>query len=105
MCFQLYAATQHALPRRKWEMGSTELPVEPLSEREAPIRSHFSYLEVQHIGSTTGCGCDFPHVMFQNGSWYYPEDYEPDADEAESDRVNREGLVCILRESGEPMIE
>jgi hypothetical protein len=105
MCFQLYAATMNALPRRKWEVGSSELPVESLSEQEAPIRSRFSYPEVQRIGSTTGCGCDFPHLMFQNGGWPFVEDPGIDEEQAESDRVNREGLFNILRASGETTVE
>ena len=33
------------------------------------------------------------------------EDAEVDEEEAQSDRVNREGLVRILRDAGEPTVE
>jgi hypothetical protein len=105
MCFQLYAATMQPLSRKKWELGSFDLPVEPLCEREAPIRSHFRNPEVQSIGSTSGCGCDFPHVMFQNGDWPFLEDSEVDEEQAASDLRNREGLARVLRSSEEPVIE
>lgn len=81
------------------------LPVEALSEREAAIKSHFNNSEVQSIGSTSGCGCDFPHIMFQNDGWPYFEDSDVDEEQAESDQVNREGLFNILHASGESAIE
>ncbi|MGB6834889.1 MAG: hypothetical protein WCD34_03460 [Candidatus Acidiferrum sp.] len=63
---------------------------------------------MQYIGSTSGCGCDFPHAMFQSGGW--PEiDYQEyvEADEARvaSDKQNREALVELLRKSGEKAVE
>ena len=57
------------------------------------------------MGSTSGCGCDFPNVMFQGGGWPSIEDAEVDVAQIESDRVNREGLVRILRDAGEPTVE
>lgn len=40
-----------------------------LTEHESAIRAHFRSAEVQCIGFTAGCGCDFPHVLLQNGEW------------------------------------
>jgi hypothetical protein len=105
MCFALYAATTKPFLRRKFEPDSSTLPVEPLSEEEAKIRSHFSNPEVQSIGSTSCCGCDFPFVMFQNGSWPFIEDSDIDEEQATSDRVNREGLFNILQASGKSIVE
>jgi len=79
--------------------------VEPLAEHESGVAQHFSKPEVQFIGSTSGCGCDFPHVMFQGGEWPWSEWGEPDPEQEASDRYNREQLVALLRESGEPSVE
>jgi hypothetical protein len=48
------------------------------------------------IGSTSGCGCDFPHVTPQNGQWPIFEDVEKDAERDANDRYNREGLVGLF---------
>jgi hypothetical protein len=105
MCFQLYAATTQPLPREKWELGSPRLPVESVAERDAAIKAHFSNPEIQFVGSTSGCGCDFPHVMFQNGGWPYYEDLESEPEEATSDCLNRERLVSLLRSAQDPVVE
>lgn len=81
------------------------MPVESLSEREVAIKSHFSNPEVQFIGSTSGCGCDFPNIMFQGGDWPFIEDSEVDEEQSASNRVNREGLVNVLRANGDSAIE
>jgi hypothetical protein len=105
MCFQLYAATSKPLPRRKWELGSSQLPVKPLAAHDATVKAHFSNPEVQFIGSTSGCGCDFPYVIFQNGGWPYYEDPEDEAEAAASNRLNCEGLVNLLRSTGDSIVE
>ena len=105
MCFQLYAATVNALPRRKWLADSSDLPVESLSEREAPIKLHFSNPEIQHIGSTSGCSCDFPNLTYQGGDWPSVQEEVLDEEQAASDSVNREGLVNVLRASGDRIVE
>jgi hypothetical protein len=105
MCFQLYAATTKPLPRRKWELGSSDLGVQSLTEHDAGVKAHFNNPEVQFVGSTTGCGCDFPHVMFQNGGGPYFEDPDVDAEQVASDQLNRESLVSILRLAGDSIIE
>jgi hypothetical protein len=105
MCFQLYAATTKPLPRRKWELGSPRLPVRPLNAHDATVKVHFSNPEVQFIGSTSGCGCDFPSVIFQNDGWPYHEDPEIEPEVAASDRLNCEGLVSLLRSTGDSIVE
>ena len=101
MCFVLYAATTKPLPRKKWELGSLELPVESLSARDAIVKGHFNNPEIQYIGSTSGCGCDFPWVTFQGGDWPYFEDPEADAERSVSERLNRQTLVRLLKSTGE----
>ena len=85
MCFVLYAGTASALPRAAWNKDASGLSVETLRERDAAIRQRFSSPEVQYIGSTSGCGCDFPNVMLQNGKW--PILDIDDADKDEFDRA------------------
>lgn len=77
--------------------------VNALTEHEMPVKAHFTAPEVQYIGSTSQCGCDFPHATLQNGDW--PMFRLPGDEREESERVNREGLVEILRSSGEDMVE
>jgi hypothetical protein len=111
MCFVLYAGTTNPLPRREFDRNSTDLPVEPVTERDAGIKRHFSSPEIQYIGSTSGCGCDFPHAMFQNGGWpeigYQGNDQEDELDIARdiSHRQNCEALAALLRSTGDKVIE
>lgn len=110
MCFILYAGTTHPLPRRKFEKDSADLSVESLTDRDAGIRRHFRTPEVQYIGSTSGCGCDFPHATFQNGGWPEIEYREPAQGELDiardiSDRQNCEALVALLKTTGDKVIE
>jgi len=79
--------------------------VQPLSERERPVARHFSKSRVQYIGSTSHCGCDFPHVIFQSGGWPWFDDGEVDDKREDSERFNREGLVALLRQIEEPTVE
>jgi len=107
MCFTLFAGTTRPLPRRASgkspaDFPLTYLPVESLEESELPVRTHFTKPEVQCIGSTTGCGCDFPSVAPQN-DWYHWE--HPDIPEDPSDRFNREALVDLLKSSGDTTLE
>src|SRR4029077_15587207 len=69
MCFVLYAGTNRPLARREWQKDAPDVGVVSLTERDAPVKAHFSSPEVQFIASTSGCGCDFPNVMLQNGEW------------------------------------
>src|SRR5208337_1896178 len=82
-----------------------DLSVASLTERDSPIKTHFSRPEIQYIGSTSGCGCDFPHVLFQNGDWPWFDFGQNDAEREASDRYNREELAALLRASGEQFVE
>ncbi|WP_321475306.1 hypothetical protein [uncultured Paludibaculum sp.] len=105
MCFVLYAGTSMPIPQKEWRNDVPGLSVEALTERESPIAVHFSKPEVRYIGSTSGCGCDFPHVMFQNGDWPWFDDGEHDPEQEASDRYNREALVNLLQATGEQTVE
>ena len=91
----LYAGTSHPIPRRSWDIDSPDISVRALTEDEAQITKHFSLPEVQNIGSTSCCGCDFPWVMLQNGSWPTDEDYDEEL--TANELINRTGLVGLLR--------
>jgi hypothetical protein len=105
MCFILFAGTIKPLPRKQWQNDARDLSVAPLEERETPIKAHFSKPEVQYVGSTSGCGCDFPHLMYQGGGWPWFDDDEVDAEQDASDRYNRKALASLLQASGEQTVE
>jgi hypothetical protein len=108
MCFVLYAGTSKPMPRKEWRNDASDLSVKALTERESLIAAHFSKPEVQYISSTSNCGCDFPHVMFQNGDWPWFEDEnedELDRQRKATEQYNREGLVTLLRQTGESIVE
>jgi len=69
MCFMLYAGAAIALPRKEWRKEKPDISIASLTEHEAGVQAHFTKPEVQSIGSTSGCGCDFPCVTLQNGEW------------------------------------
>lgn len=105
MCFVLYAGTSTPMPRKAWRSEAPGLSVQALTERDAPIAAHFSKPAVQYIGSTSGCGCDFPNVMFQNGGWPWFDDGNRAPEQEASDRYNRQGLVDLLKGSREETVE
>jgi hypothetical protein len=110
MCFVLYAGTATALQRAPWNKEAPDISVEPLTDHDAAISQYFSSPEIQYIGSTSHCGCDFPNVMLQNGEWPTLDVPEAEKDEFEkerdiSDRHNRELLVNLLRASGNKTVE
>ena len=102
----LYAGTNKPLPRKEWDRDSPDLCVKSLRESDADMASHFTQHEIQNIGSTSGCGCDFPHVTLTRGEWVGYSDVVVDDPVWEaSERFNREALVRLLRESGEEVVE
>jgi len=103
MCFVLYAGTNKPIPRREWSKSAPDISVSSLTEHDTAIKEHFKSSEVQSIGSTAGCGCDFPHVLLQNEEW-------PVFDFGDAERVatfgqNRRALAALLRDTGENSIE
>jgi len=105
MCFVLYAGTSKPIPLKEWCNDVPDLSVKALTERETPTTAHFSKPKVQYIGSTSHCGCNFPHVMFQNGDWPWFDDGDHDPEQEPRDEYNRQGLVNLLRATGEQTVE
>ena len=105
MCFVLYVGTEKPLPRKDWKKEAPDLCVESLAERDKQIKTHFSKPEVQYVGSTSGCGCDFPNVTLQNGQWPIFKDDDDDPEWEAKDRYNREALAKLFQSLGEPEIE
>ena len=104
MCFVLYAGTDKPLPRSAFNPEAPAVWVTSLTEHDAAIKAFFSKPEVQYIGSTSQCGCDFPHAILQNGDW--PEIEVAMALERDPNEMpNREALVALLGSSGESTIE
>jgi hypothetical protein len=105
MCFLLYAGTGKPIARKEWLSEAPDISVKSLTEHESAIKAHFTQPEVQYIGSTSSCGCDFPSIMFQSGGWPYFK-FEDDDDEQEAtERRNLEALAALLRGTGEEMVE
>jgi hypothetical protein len=89
-----------------WDKDSRGLSVNSLGERDEQVISYFDRREIQCIGSTSGCGCDFPHVTLTRGEWVgYLEVVVDDAQWEATERLNREALVRLLRESGEKTVD
>jgi hypothetical protein len=105
MCFLLYAGTINPIPRRSWDKEAPDISVRSLTEPEEGVRAHFNRPEVQCIGSTSCCGCDFPWVMFQGGDWPIAENTEMDEELSASDLFNRKALVELLRKIDEDTVE
>lgn len=104
MCFTLYAGTVRPIPRSEFDWNAPDLHVASLTEHDAPIGKHFSQPEVQYIGSTSCCGCDFPHATLYNGEWHAPTGPHADGD-ASAHRRNMEALAALLHASGEHAVE
>lgn len=108
MCFVLYAGTSTPLPDTEWQDDAPDLTIKRLTDRESPITTHFRKPHVQYVGSTSQCGCDFPHVMYQNREWQWYEDDEEDEFERlrkDTEKDNRERLVSLLRQVKESSVE
>jgi hypothetical protein len=109
MCFVLYAGTTKPIMRREWQKDAPELSVEKLSDREAPIKTHFKSPEVQYIGSSSMCGCDFPHVTLHNGDWPMLDPalrgLRRTPDRTATENTNREALFKLLKETREQSVE
>lgn len=105
MCFMLYAGTTRPIPRKSWDQKAPDISVESLKDGEEGIKAHFSLPEVQNIGSTSCCGCDFPFAILQNGGWPETECRETDENVDASDRFNLEALGALLQKLDEGIIE
>jgi len=84
----LYAGTVRPIPRKEWVKESPDISVQDLNEHDNAVKSHFTKPEVQNIGSTSGCGCDFPNVLMQNGEWPASDESESDPEQIELEQFN-----------------
>jgi hypothetical protein len=105
MCFMLYAGSAKPIPRIAWKKEAPAVSVRTLLENERPIRLHFASPEIQFIGSTSGCGCDFPKTLLQGNEWPVAEGTEIDLEHEETCRFNRQGLAELLEGLDEDVIE
>lgn len=105
MCFMLYVGTTDPIPRRAWNRDAPDISVQDLGGNEEQVRTIFSQPSVQNIGSTSGCGCDFPSAMFQNGGWPEIEYREIDAEQQETEQYNKEALEGLLKSTAEEWVE
>lgn len=101
----LFAGTGKPIPRTNWNKDAPNIWVRTIVEGESPIQAHFHRPEVQFIGATSGCGCDFPWVMLQNDGWPLVEEAERNKEQEASERFNREALVMLLKTIDEEFIE
>lgn len=105
MCFVLYLGTEKPVEWPGWNAEARDVHVGPLSEHDAPIRAHFTKPVVQYIGSTSGCGCDFPYASLQDGGWVTIEPDVEDAAQIAIESHNRSRLLQLLQSTGEPSLE
>ena len=105
MCYVLYAGTDEPLPRTEWNKEAPCVHVSPLAEQAGAVRAHFAKPIVQEIGSSSGCGCDFPFWTSYNTAPPDPSFEERDAEQIASDSKNARELVDLLRASGESSVE
>lgn len=105
MCFVLFAGLDNPLPLREWKKEAPDVCVEELSEHEARVRVHFSKTAVQYIGSTSGCGCDFPYWVKYNPGFPDPEFDPREPEQRACNYRNSQALVDMLRASGESIVE
>ena len=103
MCFMIYVGTDKPLPTMDWKKDVPDVWVRSLIESERPVISHFKKAVVQYIGSTAGCGCDFPHVLLQNNEWRVVDD--DDNEQKEKNSYNAKTLAAISQNSGEKSVE
>jgi hypothetical protein len=105
ICFMLYVGTVTPLPQKVWKKDSPDIWVRPILEGEASVTSHFGTPIVQYVGATSGCGCDFPHVLLHNGELREFLNAEDDPEQLATYRRNRRALADLLRGHDEKLIE
>lgn len=105
MCFMLFVGTDNPLPLKEWRKDIPDICVQPLSGDEEAVRTHFSKPFVQYVGSTAGCGCDFPHWLLFNGEPPADGFDGRDDDQKQTNTENAKRLVRLLHENGGRVFE
>ncbi len=99
----IYIGTDKPLTTGEWKKETPDVWVRSLVESELSMRSHFSKTQVQYVGSTAGCGCDFPHVLLQKEQWVVVDN--DDQEQRKKNRYNTQALATLLKKSGEKVVE
>jgi hypothetical protein len=105
MCFQLYVGTLQPIPRVPWDKDAPAISVQDVLESEKSIFEYFSSPHVQFIGSTCGCGCDFPYITEQRGEWPWWEGLALEPEQQTIEELNRRRIADLLRSTDEEWIE
>jgi len=100
MCFMLFVGTDKPLPLKEWRRDAPDICVRSLSGDEERIKPHFSKPLVQYVGSTAGCGCDFPHWILFNGEPPADGFDGREEDQKQTNTENAKRLVRLLRGNG-----
>ena len=104
MCFVLYAGTEKLLPLKEWNEESPSVYVERLDDQNSIVTGHFSKPFVQYVGSSSGCGCNFPFWTDDQGE-PNPTFEDRNAEQIAIERTNSGELAELLRHSGETSVE
>ena len=83
MCMVVYVASDYALPTSAWDQARPRFYVEEVSDRDAPVRRHFSQPCVYYAGSHEGCGCGFQYGEYE----FDYDDDDPSANEESRRRL------------------
>jgi hypothetical protein len=96
MCFMLFVGTDEPLPLKEWRKEAPDVCAQLIGEDETGERIHFNKPIVQYVGSTSGCGCDFPHWILYNGE--VPDNPAEfiDPEQSATHEQNRQALVKLL---------
>ncbi len=101
----LFVGTDKPLPRSEWSKEAPNVWVGTVGENEAAVTTHFTKPAIQYVGSTAGCGCDFPHWILFNGEIPADEFDGRDEDQKKCNCENARKLVTLLRCTGESSVE
>lgn len=94
MCMMFYIGTRNQLLEIAFDETFPGLHVRILSEKEQAIDAHFSTPNIAYIGSSSGCGCNFRHALWDHGNWL-PVDGHGQSDNNEIKR-NQQSLHDFL---------
>src|SRR5579862_3212367 len=83
MCMMIYVASDYALPTLAWDKDHPRFHVTGLTERDEPVRKHFSKPFVYYVGSHQGCGCGFQFVEHDFLEHQYETKENVEADKVE----------------------
>jgi len=62
----VYVASDYDLPTSVWDQARPRFYVQEVTDRNAPVRRHFSQPCVYYAGSHEGCGCGFQYGEYED---------------------------------------